>query len=431
MGDETSRTYVASGVMKGTQYFAAPAVAWSICLVMCIIAMPITGAEDQGAVDIVHELGEAWEMFKGEDKMLEQLHHGLSRDKHREKMKDASQARLALERAAEAAGAATIESSEAAVNDSTNQHDRSDKANEKAVQALQSASDEISQARHSSTKIDAGAAVKQRADAIVQKAMDGLKELKHQVSSQPAAAKGSASDAPAAPHSSATTVETIDTMDSARATVNAMVTAAREETRKAEHEAASDIQRVEKAAAKQLQSDVKRASVNLDDRIQMQVRQVQAHIENKVEQQITDQIAANQVEGLFEKSEHLEVVQANTGDSQADAQASSTSNADGTKAATQVDADDAEASSKANADDKDAPVHVAPEQATPKKVAAKKVAAKKVAAKKTAPEQAAAKKVAPKKAAAKKTAPKKAEAQATTDASAVGHDMMSLSFGPQ
>merc|ERR1711865_430054 len=406
MGDETSRTYVASGVMKGTQYFAAPAVAWSICLVMCIITMPITGAEDQGAVDIVHELGEAWEMFKGEDKMLEQLHHGLSKQ-------DASQARLALERAAEAAGAATIESSEAAVNDSTNQHDRSDKANEKAVQALQSASDEISQARHSSTKIDAGAAVKQRADAIVQKAMDGLKELKHQVSSQPAAAKGSASDASAAPGSSAAaaTVETIDTMDSARATVNAMVTAAREETRKAEHEAASDIQRVEKAAAKQLQSDVKRASVNLDDRIQMQVRQVQAHIENKVEQQITDQIAANQVEGLFDKSENLEVVQANTGDSQADAQASSTSNADGTKAATQVDADDAEASSKANADDKDAPVHVAPEQAAPKKVAAKKVAAKK-----TAPEQAAA---------------KKAEAQATTDASAVGHDMMSLSFGPQ
>merc|ERR1711865_41021 len=248
MGDETSRTYVASGVMKGTQYFAAPAVAWSICLVMCIITMPITGAEDQGAVDIVHELGEAWEMFKGEDKMLEQLHHGLSKQ-------DASQARLALERAAEAAGAATIESSEAALNDSTNQHDRSDKANEKAVQALQSASDEISQARHSSTKIDAGAAVKQRADAIVQKAMDGLKELKHQVSSQPAAAKGSASDAPAAPDSSAaaaTTVETIDTMDNARATVNAMVTAAREETRKAEHEAASDIQRVEKAAAKQL-----------------------------------------------------------------------------------------------------------------------------------------------------------------------------------
>jgi len=388
--------------------------------------MPITGAEDQGAVDIVHELGEAWEMFKGEDKLLEQLHHGLSRD--REKMKDASQARLALERAAEAAGAATIESSEAALNDSTNQHDRSDKANEKAVQALQSASDEISQARHSSTKIDAGAAVKQRADAIVQKAMDGLKELKHQVSSQPAAAKGSASDASAAPGSSAAaaTVETIDTMDNARATVNAMVTAAREETRKAEHEAASDIQRVEKAAAKQLQSDVKRASVNLDDRIQMQVRQVQAHIENKVEQQITDQIAANQVEDLFDKSENLEVVQANTGDSQADAQASSTSNADGTKAATQVDADDAEESSKANADDKDAPVHVAPEQATPKKVAAKKVAAKK-----TAPEQAAAKKVAPKKAAAKKTAPKKAEAQATTDASAVGHDMMSLSFGPQ
>merc|ERR1711865_224526 len=264
------------GVMKGTQYFVAPAVAWSICLMMCIIAMPITGAEDQGAVDIVHELGEAWEMFKGEDKMLEQLHHGLSKQ-------DASQARLALERAAEAAGAATVESSEAALNDSTNQHDRSDKANEKAVQALQSASDEISQARHSSTKIDAGAAVKQRADAIVQKAMDGLKELKHQVSSQPAAAKGSASDAPAAPDSSAaaaTTVETIDTMDNARATVNAMVTAAREETRKAEHEAASDIQRVEKAAAKQLQSDVKRASVNLDDRIQMQVRQVQAHIEN-------------------------------------------------------------------------------------------------------------------------------------------------------
>merc|ERR1711865_837858 len=235
------------GVMKGTQYFVAPAVAWSICLMMCIIAMPITGAEDQGAVDIVHELGEAWEMFKGEDKMLEQLHHGLSKQ-------DASQARLALERAAEAAGAATIESSEAALNDSTNQHDRSDKANEKAVQALQSASDEISQARHSSTKIYAGAAVKQRADAIVQKAMDGLKELKHQVSSQPAAAKGSASDASAAPHSSAaaTTVETIDTMNNARATVNAMVTAAREETRKAEHEAASDIQRVEKAAAKQL-----------------------------------------------------------------------------------------------------------------------------------------------------------------------------------
>merc|ERR1711865_787735 len=340
------------GVMKGTQYFVAPAVAWSICLMMCIIAMPITGAEDQGAVDIVHELGEAWEMFKGEDKLLEQLHRGLSRDKHREKMKDASQARLALERAAEAAGAATVESSEAALNDSTNQHDRSDKANEKAVQALQSASDEISQARHSSTKIDAGAAVKQRADAIVQKAMDGLKELKHQVSSQPAAAKGSASDAPAAPHSSAATVETIDTMDSARATVNAMVTAAREETRKAEHEAASDIQRVEKAAAKQLQSDVKRASVNLDDRIQMQVRQVQAHIENKVEQQITDQIAANQVEDIFEKSEHLEVVQANTGDSQADAQASSTANADGTKPATEVDADGAEASSTSNADGK-------------------------------------------------------------------------------
>merc|ERR1712166_456905 len=85
------------------------------------------------------------------------------------------------------------------------------------------------------------------------------------------------------------------------------VKAAKEETSEREHQAANDIQQVEKSAAKRLRSEVQQATDSIDDRIRTQVNQAESHIEDKVEQQIADEIAANQVESLFDQSSKVVV----------------------------------------------------------------------------------------------------------------------------
>merc|ERR1712166_894420 len=74
-----------------------------------------------------------------------------------------------------------------------------------------------------------------------------------------------------------------------------------------EHQAANDIQQVEKSAAKRLRSEVQQATDSIDDRIRTQVNQAESHIEDKVEQQIADEIAPNQVESLFDQSSKVVV----------------------------------------------------------------------------------------------------------------------------
>jgi len=288
-----------------------------VCLV---VFLPVVAAAEQHAeVNIVHELGEAWEMFKGEDKMLAKLHQSVGRQ---------DKAHSALARAAKAAGEATI-SADALGNDYNDPTDRhaADKANEKALRALQTASDEISEARHSSQKIepsvDQHRVVKQKAAEIVRTAMDGLKALQHEASTPAAAPEVAKQEAEA-------TAATEDLDGSARSEVDAMVKAAKEETSEREHQAANDIQQVEKSAAKRLRSEVQQATDSIDDRIRTQVNQAESHIEDKVEQQIADEIAANQVESLFDQSSKV-VVQT---DVKPDADAAS---ADGAAEAASVD----------------------------------------------------------------------------------------------
>merc|ERR1711865_620112 len=273
------------------------AVATQAVFVCLVVFLPVVAAAEQHAeVNIVHELGEAWEMFKGEDKMLAKLHQSVGRQ---------DKAHSALARAAKAAGEATI-SADALGNDYNDPTDRhaADKANEKALRALQTASDEISEARHSSQKIepsvDQHRVVKQKAAEIVRTAMDGLKALQHEAST-PAAAPEVDKQEPEA------TAATEDLDGSARSEVDAMVKAAKEETSEREHQAANDIQQVEKSAAKRLRSEVQQATDSIDDRIRTQVNQAESHIEDKVEQQIADEIAANQVESLFDQSSKVVV----------------------------------------------------------------------------------------------------------------------------
>ena len=104
------------------------------------------------------------------------------------KLYQQDKAHSALARAAKAAGEATISADALGkdYNDPTDRH-AADKANQKALRALQTASNEISEARHSSQKIDTGRVVKQKAAEIVRTAMDGLKALQHEAST-PAAA---------------------------------------------------------------------------------------------------------------------------------------------------------------------------------------------------------------------------------------------------
>merc|ERR1711865_1370934 len=273
------------------------AVATQAVFVCLVVFLPVVAAAEQHAeVNIVHELGEAWEMFKGEDKMLAKLHQSVGRQ---------DKAHSALARAAKAAGEATI-SADALGNDYNDPTDRhaADKANEKALRALQTASDEISEARHSSQKIepsvDQHRVVKQKAAEIVRTAMDGLKALQHEASTPAAAPEVAKQEAEA-------TAATEDLDGSARSEVDAMVKAAKEETSEREHQAANDIQQVEKSAAKRLRSEVQQATDSIDDRIRTQVNQAESHIEDKVEQQIADEIAANQVESLFDQSSKVVV----------------------------------------------------------------------------------------------------------------------------
>jgi len=296
------------------------AVATQAVFVCLVVFLPVVAAAEQHAeVNIVHELGEAWEMFKGEDKMLAKLHQSVGRQ---------DKAHSALARAAKAAGEATI-SADALGNDYNDPTDRhaADKANEKALRALQTASDEISEARHSSQKIepsvDQHRVVKQKAAEIVRTAMDGLKALQHEASTPAAAPEVAKQEAEA-------TAATEDLDGSARSEVDAMVKAAKEETSEREHQAANDIQQVEKSAAKRLRSEVQQATDSIDDRIRTQVNQAESHIEDKVEQQIADEIAANQVESLFDQSSKV-VVQT---DVKPDADAAS---ADGAAEAASVD----------------------------------------------------------------------------------------------
>jgi len=273
------------------------AVATQAVFVCLVVFLPVVAAAEHHAeVNIVHELGEAWEMFKGEDKMLAKLHQSVGRQ---------DKAHSALARAAKAAGEATI-SADALGNDYNDPTDRhaADKANEKALRALQTASDEISEARHSSQKIepsvDQHRVVKQKAAEIVRTAMDGLKALQHEASTPAAAPEVAKQEAEA-------TAATEDLDGSARSEVDAMVKAAKEETSEREHQAANDIQQVEKSAAKRLRSEVQQATDSIDDRIRTQVNQAESHIEDKVEQQIADEIAANQVESLFDQSSKVVV----------------------------------------------------------------------------------------------------------------------------
>jgi len=296
------------------------AVTTQAVFVCLVVFLPVVAAAEQHAeVNIVHELGEAWEMFKGEDKMLAKLHQSVGRQ---------DKAHSALARAAKAAGEATI-SADALGNDYNDPTDRhaADKANEKALRALQTASDEISEARHSSQKIepsvDQHRVVKQKAAEIVRTAMDGLKALQHEASTPAAAPEVAKQEAEA-------TAATEDLDGSARSEVDAMVKAAKEETSEREHQAANDIQQVEKSAAKRLRSEVQQATDSIDDRIRTQVNQAESHIEDKVEQQIADEIAANQVESLFDQSSKV-VVQT---DVKPDADAAS---ADGAAEAASVD----------------------------------------------------------------------------------------------
>merc|ERR1712086_403420 len=296
------------------------AVATQAVFVCLVVFLPVVAAAEQHAeVNIVHELGEAWEMFKGEDKMLAKLHQSVGRQ---------DKAHSALARAAKAAGEATI-SADALGNDYNDPTDRhaADKANEKALRALQTASDEISEARHSSQKIepsvDQHRVVKQKAAEIVRTAMDGLKALQHEALTPAAAPEVAKQEAEA-------TAATEDLDRSARSEVDAMVKAAKEETSEREHQAANDIQQVEKSAAKRLRSEVQQATDSIDDRIRTQVNQAESHIEDKVEQQIADEIAANQVESLFDQSSKV-VVQT---DLKPDADAAS---ADGAAEAASVD----------------------------------------------------------------------------------------------
>ena len=137
------------------------------------------------------------------------------------KLYQQDKAHSALARAAKAAGEATI-SADALGNDYNDPTDRhaADKANEKALRALQTASDEISEARHSSQKIepsvDQHRVVKQKAAEIVRTAMDGLKALQHEASTPAAAPVVAKQEAEA-------TAATEDLDGSARSEVDAMV----------------------------------------------------------------------------------------------------------------------------------------------------------------------------------------------------------------
>lgn len=124
-------------------------------------------------------------------------------------------AHSALARAAKAAGEATISADALGkdYNDPTDRH-AADKANQKALRALQTASNEISEARHSSQKIDTGRVVKQKAAQIVRTAMDGLKALQHEASTPATAPEVAKQKADTA---------TEDFEGSARSEVDAMV----------------------------------------------------------------------------------------------------------------------------------------------------------------------------------------------------------------
>eukprot|EP00658_Telonema_sp_P-2_P002384 TRINITY_DN10900_c0_g1_i2.p1 TRINITY_DN10900_c0_g1~~TRINITY_DN10900_c0_g1_i2.p1 ORF type:complete len:393 (+),score=103.75 TRINITY_DN10900_c0_g1_i2:195-1373(+) len=293
-----------------------------------VLAWMLALATASSSISVLKELGENREWFSGESSLVDGLENKLNGGGDKLAAAASSEEVRTVDEALEKAAEAAREAEKAAgslVRDRpgagddasrgeekhrrTEEKDQSLRATQKALQALRSASKQVSEFDQGPEE---SGQVKREEERIMSKLGSDVQEAKSDLGeSGSGKVKGSVKDA---------AVEIVDSafeelqrmqtkrrsgeadakvMTSTQAAVEKMVNAANEESRKRQIQAAREIAHMEKLAAKRLSKVVNGTTSHIDHEIATRVHRAEAKIEHKMEEQIADQIAASQVETLF------------------------------------------------------------------------------------------------------------------------------------